>query len=171
MPPPPQPRPPRLESPTLRPPTTFFPPLPHLLDDPWAAFLVSNTQIERELSTETTIPTPAPKPLPYQKHAKTPIPTPLRDDTAALLAGLCTQDLDYDADLEPDSLQEAGTGSEQASRSFEDDTISDAEFEDVVRDVEQRSSGIIGEGQQMAKESFYDEFFNLSTQELCELVC
>jgi len=178
MPPPPQPRPPRLESPTLHPPSTFFPPLPHPLDDPWAAFLVSNTQIERELSTDAIIPTPAPKPLPYQKHgftsAKTPITTaakPPRDDTAALLAGLCTQDLDYDADLEPDSLPEAGISLKHAARSFEDDTISDAEFEDAARDVEERSSGMVGEGLQMAKESFYDELFDLSTQELCELVC
>lgn len=43
----------------------------------------------------------------------------------------------------------------------------------MVRDMEERSSlGMVGEGQQMAKtESFYDEFFDMSTQELCELVC
>jgi hypothetical protein len=182
MPPPPQPRPPRLESPTLLPPSTFFPTFPHPLDDPWAAFLVSNTQIERELSTDNVIlrtAAPAPKPLPYQRHGFTSAKTssfptaakPPRDDTAALLAGLCTQDLDYDADLEPDSLPEAGISLTHAARSFEDDTISDAEFEDVARDVEERSSGMVGEGREMAKESFYDELFDLSTQELCELVC
>jgi len=37
--------------------------------------------------------------------------------------------------------------------------------------VEERSSGMVGEGREMAKESFYDELFDLSTQELCELVC
>lgn len=87
-----------------------------------------------------------------------------------MLAGLCTQDLDYDADLEPDSLQGAGASLKPAARFFEDDMISDAELEDVARDVEERSSGIISEGPQMAKESFYDEFFDLSTQELYELV-
>lgn len=183
MAPPPRLRPQRLESPTLRPPTRFSPhlPLPQPPDDPWSAFLVSNTQIERELSTDVHTPPSAAKPPAYQKPAKPSItpsfPTaakPPRDnDTAALLAGLCTQDLDYDADLEPDSLPDLGTRPKQAARSFEDDTISDAELEDVVRDMEERSSlGMVGEGQQMAKtESFYDEFFDMSTQELCELVC
>ena len=142
-------------------------------DDIWAAFLVSNTQIERELSTSEPL---SPQrttslPPPYQKHSstsmKTPLPPaikPLRDDTAALLAGLCTQDLDYDIDplAADDAAVEAG------GQSFgNDNTISDAELEDAVRDLEGRSSPDVCGGKE---HNCYDDFFDISTQELCELL-
>ena len=142
-------------------------------DDTWAAYLVSNTQIERELSTPDPL---SPQratflPPPYQKHsstsAKTPIPPAikaLRDDTAALLAGLCTQDLDYDID----PLAAENAAMEAGGQSFGNDaTISDAELEDAVRDIEGRSSPDVYGGKE---HSCYDDFFDISTQELCELL-
>ena len=167
---------------------------PQPSDDGWAAFLVSNTQIERELSTEDVpngapAPNPIPLPLPYQKHdfasAKTSIASsltlsikPPKDDTAALLTGLCTQDLDYDADPWSDDTKfdpsEAMTSDpSKAAQSFGDDTISDAELEDIARDVEERSSARTANAsneQHGVQETFCDDEFGFSTQELCELV-
>ena len=146
---------------------------PLLPDDTWAAFLVSNTQIERELSTpEPLSPQRATSlPPPYQKHsstfARTPLPPaikPLKDGTAALLAGLCTQDLDYDID--PLAADDAAIEAE--GQSFDNDNlISDAELEDAVRDIEGRSSADVCGGKE---HNCYDDFFDISTQELCELL-
>lgn len=120
------------------------------------------------------MPPPPPK---YQKYgftsARNPETTtvkPPRDDTAALLAGLCTQDLDYDADplYDHEAWDRLVPGLGNPGQSFEDDAISDAELEDVVRNVEERSLGTTSEQQPKAKE--VDDFFGISTQEWCEIV-
>lgn len=167
---------------------------------------MSNTQIERELSTDledtdnaALAPNTKPKTIlkpklnppffPYQKHAfvsakATIVPTlprpakPARDDTAALLAGICTQDLDYDAESLADTRvpaqgQEPTVEMKKAALAFGDDMISDTELEEEANHVEQRSSGetssCSGDKQQMTG-SFWDDFFDIPTQDLCELV-
>ena len=112
-----------------------------------------------------------------------PLPPPLKspkDETAALLAGICTQDLNYGGGFSSDgpelaspnevrALSEIGEG----AQSFGSDDLSDSELEDVARDVEQASSaGTKGvrDHQQKVKETFCEDDFDLSTQELCQLV-
>ena len=192
---PPQPKPPITRLKIHEPPKHLKPIYPQAVDDGWAAFLVSNTQIERELSTDeirTTSPIRKPMPplFPFQKHgfasARRPaLPTiprttkPLSDETAALLAGICTQDLDYDADLpttyeRPGFMEDTVATRKKAAQSFGDDAISDAELEGATKDIEERSSGTttldVGKYQKKAKESLCDDFFDISTQDFCELV-
>ena len=164
-------------------------------DDGWAAFLVSNTQIERELSSPDTVPTvvaaaPAPtKPSRQPTHRKLgltaarqpitrpPLPLPPKkppkDETAALLAGICTQDLDYGGEVSSDDANEVRQP-DAATQSFGGDDLSDSELEDIAKDVERASSPqdakVLSDHQPQAKETFCEDDFDISTQELCELV-
>lgn len=121
---------------------------------------------------------------------------PPRVETASLLAGLCTQDLAYDdydsatEEDEPPTPKGPSLVEKAMAQSFGDDGLSDSEFEDMARNVEERSSGqsisqtAVQEKQKVraseeqeakeseerkAKESFCDDLFDISTQELCEL--
>lgn len=107
--------------------------------------------------------TSPPLPLPPKK--------PPKDETAALLAGICTQDLDYGGEVSSDDANEVRE-CDAATQSFGGDDLSDSELEDIAKDVERspQATRVLSDHQAQAKETFCEDDFDISTQELCELV-
>ena len=133
-------------------PPTNAPPKPQPLVDEWAAFLVSNTQIEREISIPETTP-PFIKNEPDRASTPCPAPPPLSPSTTKAakrkpgteysLAQTRTQDLQHtmkEIKQEPDGpehqrITEKEKEKENEEPDFSDD-ITDIDLEGAVLQVE-----------------------------------
>ncbi|KAG7006974.1 mRNA-capping enzyme [Physcia stellaris] len=193
MPPPPLPRvKPPLKPPNKPPPKASFqrpskvplkvPPNPQPITDEWAAFLVSNTQIEREICTpkaplssstkktsETLSVTKTPHLFLTQSDsdpASTPCPAGPRKlskpSAEEVLALICTQDLLFDdeVDQELSSVDTIGKPGKHA-----EPKASPIEKPQPWKDEDQRKPQ-----RQQKTDSFLDDEFDISTQEFRELV-
>ena len=223
-PPPPLPRvKPPLKPPNKPPPKASFqrpskvplkvPPNPQPITDEWAAFLVSNTQIEREIctpkaplssSTKKTSETLSVTKTPHlfltpsdSDSASTPCPAGPRKlskpSAEEVLALICTQDLLFDdeVDQELNSVNTIGKPGkhvrqeeERDRRRLEQEFGNDlrvCDFEGAVLQAEPKASPIEKPQpwkkesqrkpqQQQRTDSFWDDEFDISTQEFRELV-
>ena len=178
-------------------------PKPQPIVDEWAAFLVSNTQIEREICTPDTfdsliatskcdnlsISTTPSRFLARGKFdpTSTPCPAPTSTTKAAerksgpedLLAQTSAQDLQYMIEVKQEPHPDQIAKNENEEPEFGDD-ITDLDLEGAVLQVEQAATpkpeGCLqvkredNEMQPKQMDSFCDDDFGISTQELRDLV-
>ncbi|KAL8796955.1 MAG: hypothetical protein Q9195_000726 [Heterodermia aff. obscurata] len=183
-------------------PSNNAPPKPQLIVDDWAAFLVSNTQIEREIRCpETAIPSiTANKPhnlsitpsLFLTQSESTPVSTPCPvpastteatkkpSSTEDRLAQIRTQSLCSVNEVEQKLDLDARTTEEEREESEFGDDITDVDLEGAVLQVEQATTpkqeicllDKVKEDDTKPKQtdSFCDDDFDISTQDLRDLV-
>ena len=177
---------------------------PQPVVDEWAAFLVSNTQIEREICvSDTTNPviatnkssnlstTIAPSLFLTQSGsdpASTPCPAPAsatraakrKSSTEDLLAQISTQDLQYVVEVEQKASPNRTIAEKEKREPEFGDDITDVDLEEAVLQVEQAATPKQENCVQLKRkendvkpkqiDSFYDDGFDISTQELRDLV-
>lgn len=176
----------------LKPPYSVPPkPKPQPIIDEWAAFLVSNTQIEREICTpepavpsmcnDTSITINPSLFLTQSEPTSTPCPDPSikasRPSTEDLLAQICTQDLLFEEVDRAPGFDKTEVEEEKEVDFGED--ITDDDLESAALVAELSATPKLGGSQRrdeddktktMQTDSFCDDDFDFSTQELRDLV-
>lgn len=157
-------------------------PKPQPFIDEWADFLVSNTQIVRELSTPEPTADPIPHKPPFNispslfltqsEPTSTPCPALPSKSSQLSTKDLLSQDTEPEPD--PHTMTKAKETDEQGTEQEFGEDITDGDLEGAVLEAEMgampKLKAEAEEKTEKQTDSFYDDDFDFSTQELRDLV-